>query len=176
MLILMDSNGGIQKRDGSPLINLSGDMSGFGKVTIGNKNNAVVMSAQSYKSIPCQNRPLKDITNIVMANKSDKIEPQGNVTTTDSMVSVMNMIAEKSFDNVYVIGECHIYDLFYRHCSNIIVMRIDTVFSSVSFMKTDIRRYNKYAEIGVIIRDKHSKYTYRYMNYNMKRIKEYIKK
>lgn len=174
MLILMDSNGGIENRYDSQTIRVPGDISRLRKVTIGNKKNAVVMSAQVYMSIPCQNRPLKDRTNIVMTNKHFKIEPQGNVIKTDSLISVMNIISEKSFDNVYVIGGTHIYDLFYHHCSNIIVTQIETVFNSVSFLETDVRRYTKYAEIGAVITDKHSNYTYRYMNYNMNRIREYI--
>ena len=47
------------------------DMHRFKKLTIGNKNNAVIMGRNTWESLPLKFRPLPKRTNIILTTKMD---------------------------------------------------------------------------------------------------------
>ena len=50
---------------------LSLDMNRFKKLTIGNKNNAVIMGRNTWESLPLKYKPLPKRTNIILTTKAD---------------------------------------------------------------------------------------------------------
>ena len=87
---------------------LTKEMKYFKELTIGEKNNAVIMGRNTWLSIPEKNRPLPKRENIVLTRSLDnmyiKSESGGGVNFAPSLESITPMYGMYAFDNIWVIG------------------------------------------------------------------------
>ena len=170
-IMAIDGSGGIGKDGKLPWPYLKNDMKNFSQITIGNKKNAVIMGRKTYESIPEHNRPLKNRMNIILTRKYKDYKTDESTIFLGSVEDVFNFLKNKSFDDIFVIGGAEIYKLFYDYCSDLLLTKIDDVFDCDTFFHIDLGLYGKYADIGVVINDEKTRY--RYIHYNIKKIKRF---
>lgn len=173
IIVAMDAKGGIGKDGKLPWPPLNQDMKRFRQLTTGDNNNAVVMGRKTYESIPARNRPLKDRVNIVLSRNHEQYTSDKNTIYVGSVDDVICLTNVMNFDDVFVIGGAEIYKLFYKYCSNVFATQIDKTFNCDTFIDIDFSRYVRYADIGVVISD--NRIQYRYINYDIKKIRNYKK-
>ena len=92
---------------------LSKEMKYFKELTIGEKNNAVVMGRNTWLSIPEKNRPLPKRENIVLTSSLDNMyikSESGGVNFAPSLESITTMYGMYAFDNIWVIGGERVYN------------------------------------------------------------------
>jgi len=92
---------------------LSKEMKYFKELTIGEKNNAVIMGRNTWLSIPDKNIPLPKRENIVLTSRVDnmffKNENEG-INFAPSLESIHMMYGMYSFDNIWIIGGERVYN------------------------------------------------------------------
>ena len=116
---------------------LSLDMNRFKKLTIGNKNNAVIMGRNTWESLTLKYKPLPKRTNIILTTKADyrlnTIDP--NVPKFfSSFKSAEHYCSLAQIDNMWVIGG----EMIYNELSNINrVRRGQSIQSTYTQLKTD---------------------------------------
>ena len=101
-------NGGIGFKNKLPW-KLSKEMKYFKELTIGEKNNAVLMGKKTWISIPEKNRPLPKRENIVLTTRLVHTRPWADqdVGFINSLDSIYHVYGSYTFDNIWVIGgEC----------------------------------------------------------------------
>tara|TARA_B100002019_G_scaffold64087_1_gene54913 strand:+ start:30 stop:608 length:579 start_codon:yes stop_codon:yes gene_type:complete len=103
-------NGGIGFKNRLPW-KLSKEMKYFKELTIGEKNNAVLMGRKTWLSIPVKNRPLPKRENIVLTSRTVQTTPlvDGEVSFINSLDSINHIYGPYTFDNIWVIGGEKVY-------------------------------------------------------------------
>ena len=103
-------NGGIGFKNRLPW-KLSKEMKYFKELTIGEKNNAVVMGRKTWLSIPNKNRPLPKRENIVLTSRTVQTRPwvDGEVSFINSLDSINYLYGPYTFDNIWIIGGEKVY-------------------------------------------------------------------
>ena len=103
-------NGGIGFKNRLPW-KLSKEMKYFKELTIGEKNNAVIMGRKTWLSIPEKNRPLPKRENIVLTSRTVQTRPwvDGEVSFINSLDSIYHIYGPYTFDNIWVIGGEKVY-------------------------------------------------------------------
>lgn len=94
--------------------NLSKEMKYFKKLTIGEKNNAVIMGKNTWLSIPEKNIPLPKRENIVLTSRVDNMffscEENKGINFAPSLESINMMYGIYTFDNIWIIGGERVYN------------------------------------------------------------------
>tara|TARA_B100000886_G_scaffold299194_1_gene227654 strand:- start:3808 stop:4389 length:582 start_codon:yes stop_codon:yes gene_type:complete len=92
---------------------LSKEMKYFKELTIGEKNNAVIMGRNTWLSIPQKNIPLPKRENIVLTSRVDNMffkNQNKGVNFAPSLESIYTMYGMYSFDNMWIIGGERVYN------------------------------------------------------------------
>ena len=92
---------------------LSKEMKYFKELTIGEKNNAVIMGRNTWLSIPPKNIPLPKRENIVLTSRVDNMffkNQNKGVNFAPSLESIYTMYGMYSFDNMWIIGGERLYN------------------------------------------------------------------
>jgi dihydrofolate reductase len=87
------------------------DMMYFKKMTIGNKNNAVIMGKNTMLSIPNNYLPYRD--NYCITSNSEKLRdiyPVTNLYNTPEELE--NTLLKKNYDNIWIIGGQQLYQYY----------------------------------------------------------------
>ena len=90
---------------------LSKEMKYFKELTIGEKNNAVLMGRKTWLSIPEKNRPLPKRENIVLTSRTVQTRPwvDADVGFINSLDGIHYIYGPYTFDNIWVIGGEQVY-------------------------------------------------------------------
>lgn len=93
---------------------LSKEMKYFKELTIGEKNNAVIMGRNTWLSIPEKNIPLPKRENIVLTSRVENMffscaENEG-INFAPSLESINVMYGMYTFDNIWIIGGERVYN------------------------------------------------------------------
>jgi len=90
----------------------SSDLKKFKSLTIGNKNNAIIMGKNTYLSL--NNKKLSFRDNLILSkslNIDDKLD-DNIIKTFKNLENLLNFIKTKNYDNIWIIGGSKIYELF----------------------------------------------------------------
>ncbi len=124
----LDGSWGIGKNGGLPWKSLPGDMANFRKVTIGNKQNAVIMGRKTWDSIPTKFRPLKDRLNVVISHSPTTLQLPDGVLAFGSIDEAHEALLalESNIEEIFVIGGAQIYAAAMNHpsCTTILLTRV----------------------------------------------------
>lgn len=93
--------------------NINKEMKYFKELTIGEKNNAVIMGGNTWRSIPIKNRPLPKRENIVLSRKVDNTLSKNKMNGyhfLPSLDSIYYTFSPYQFDNIWIIGGSQIYE------------------------------------------------------------------
>ncbi|MCX6785345.1 MAG: dihydrofolate reductase [Candidatus Komeilibacteria bacterium] len=114
--------------------NLKADLKHFSTITIGNKNNAVIMGLNTWKSLPEKFRPLKERLNVVLS-KEKLLDLPAEVLNFQSLDEALNALERKNVDNVFIIGGAMLYAAAITHpsCQTIYLTEIEGVFKCDTF-------------------------------------------
>jgi dihydrofolate reductase len=112
LIAAMCSNGGIGNKGQLPWPHCKADMAHFAKRTTGAGNNAVVMGAKTWDSIPV--RPLRRRANLILSSQIHETheiqsEPDHWFRTVPDLFA--HLEAAK-YDEVWIIGGASIYEQF----------------------------------------------------------------
>ena len=97
-------NGGIGKNNMLPW-NLKPDLNRFKKLTVGEKNNAIIMGKNTWKSIG--SKPLKHRKNIVV---STTMEENDKCIVKPSLNKAISYCNKNNFDESWIIGRQKLYE------------------------------------------------------------------
>ncbi|HAH04818.1 MAG: Thymidylate synthase [Parcubacteria group bacterium GW2011_GWA2_43_17] len=107
IIAAMGANNEIGKNGIMPW-DIKADLKHFAQVTIGQKNNAVIMGRKTWESIPEQFRPLKNRLNAVLSRRTDFKAPD-EVLHYESLTQVLKELANKNLDEIFIIGGGSLY-------------------------------------------------------------------
>lgn len=126
---------------------LKADLKHFSALTIGNKNNAVIMGLNTWKSLPEKYRPLPDRLNVVLSKEPVYDLPE-NVLNFQSLDDALKTLEEKKVDEIFIIGGGMLYASTITHpnCNKLYLTEIlktfdcDTFFPEIPtvFKKTQV--------------------------------------
>lgn len=134
MICAMDRNNGIGKNNTIPW-HLPNDLEYFQHITIGNKNNAVIMGRKTWESIPERYRPLKNRLNIIITSHTEK-EAYNNNPIFINLQSALDYIDDlNNVEEVFVIGGQMLYEEGIKHqnCDKLYVTELDKDFGCDRF-------------------------------------------
>ena len=151
IIVAYCKNNGIGK-DNTLLWNIKEDMAKFKRLTIGNKNNAVIMGRKTYESLNNING-LANRSNLILSKSLtlDKITDTNIVKTFQTLQSLEDFVKSKNYDEVWIIGGEQIYKLFLTNQNNrntifnineIIITYIEEEFECDSYFP-DLEEYTK---------------------------------
>lgn len=86
------------------------DLKHFAKTTINNKNNAIIMGSNTFKSL--NYTPLSKRKNIVLTRKPFIYNCLENVKFFNNSQNIINYCKEKKYDETWIIGGNQIYNHF----------------------------------------------------------------
>ena len=89
------------------------DIAHFAKTTIKNKNNAVIMGSNTFKSLDC--KPLKFRQNIILTKNPFIYNSNNNLKFFNNSQKVVNYCKEKNYDEAWIIGGDQIYSEFINY-------------------------------------------------------------
>ena len=117
---------------------LSSDLNRFKKLTVGDKNNAVVMGRNTWESLPSKFKPLPKRTNIILTTKADHTLNTINPNTPKyfpSLKSAEHYCSLAQIDKLWIIGGEMLYKeaLQYDKLHRIYVTYIDKDFECDTF-------------------------------------------
>lgn len=106
-------NGGMGRRGDLPW-DLAGTYSSFfSKLTIGDRNNAVIMGSTTFDDMMCYKYfPLSNRQNLVMSTKTPPISAYPNVEYFNNIKNVKSHCKQEKYDNVWIIGGAKTYREF----------------------------------------------------------------
>ena len=143
---------------------LTKEMKYFKELTIGEKNNAVVMGRNTWLSIPEKNRPLPKRENIVLTSRTVQTRPwvDSDVCFVNSLESIDTIYGLYSFDNIWIIGGEMLYkqtlerglveNIFYTEIQN--DYECDTFFPEIPSNFLNIYESGPIYDSGEVIRFK----------------------
>ena len=137
IIVAVDKNLGIGLRNSLPW-NFKSDMHFFREMTIGDKNNAIVMGKNTYLSI---GKSLPKRENLVLSTSlDDNIE---NIHVFSDIESLCDYCKTKNFDSIWIIGGAEIYKQFLDlDLINIIhITEIDSMYNCDTFFPNVFDNY-----------------------------------
>jgi len=150
IIVCCDPRRGIGKEGGIPWMGqVPEDLQFFRELTIGARNNAVLMGRKTWGSIPEKYRPLKDRTNGVLTREStEKVVSEG-ANAFDDFGKALAMW-DTYFDAIFVMGGGELYAEALRHpdCHGLYITRLGKEFECDTFFpdwkrEGFIERYTK---------------------------------
>jgi len=117
------------------------DMRQFTKLTRGNGNNAIVMGRNTWDSMACS--PLRGRANIVISSNPAKVANAGATAgIATSIPGVLEMCANRNYDDVWIIGGGLIYEQFLHKvaCDSCHLTHIDDEYPADVFFPMDLIR------------------------------------
>lgn len=109
IIVATCNDNGIGSNNALPWNFISEDMKSFSKLTKGKGNNAIIMGANTYKSI---GRPLPNRVNIILSNSINEENEEKNIYVFKNIDSCIQFCNDKCFDEVWIIGGESIYTQF----------------------------------------------------------------
>lgn len=101
---------------------IKSDLKKFKNLTIGNKNNAIIMGKNTYTSIlNITKNGLKNRDNLILSsslNLDNKDENNNIIKSFNNIQNLENFIKTKKYDNIWIIGGEKIYDFFLNNYPN----------------------------------------------------------
>jgi dihydrofolate reductase len=112
LIVAMCSDGGIGYKGGLPWPHNKADMAHFAKRTIGGGNNAIIMGAKTWDSIPA--RPLRRRSNLILSSQpqphqTHQIQSEYWFRTVSDLFAHLE---SAKYDEVWIIGGASIYEQF----------------------------------------------------------------
>ncbi len=128
-----DQNRGIGIANRLPW-DLKADLKHFSSITIGNKNNAVIMGLNTWKSLPEKYRPLRDRLNVVLSKDKYDDLPAG-VLNFQSLDEALTFLEQKNLNEIFVIGGGMLYAFSIVHpkCDKIYLTEVEGTFDCDTF-------------------------------------------
>jgi dihydrofolate reductase len=174
IIVAYCKNNGIGK-DNMLLWNIKEDMAKFKKLTIGNKNNAIIMGRKTYESINNVNG-LANRDNLILSKSLviNKLNNNNIVKTFETLQNLEEFVKSKNYDEVWIIGGEQIYELFLINHNNnnrifnineIIITYIEKEFDCDSYfpnLEDYTKKYNLYFYSKNIIKTRDAS-----LNYNI---------
>ena len=113
---------------------LKADLKHFSTLTIGQKNNSVIMGLNTWKSLPEKYRPLPDRLNIVLS-KEPFLELPNNVLNFQSLDNALKTLEEKKIDEIFIIGGGMLYasTIGHNNCNKLYLTEILKTFNCDTF-------------------------------------------
>lgn len=111
IIVAVCNDNGIGVNNKLPWNKLNEDMKNFSKLTIGNKNNAIIMGKNTYISI---GKSLPNRTNIVISTTLTKNDVDDNTIILSNIEDSIKYCNESKFDEVWIIGGQSIYNDFLK--------------------------------------------------------------
>lgn len=130
IIVAMDKNRGIGLNNKLPWY-FKEDMTYFKNLTKGAGNNAIVMGKNTYQSI---NKALPFRDNIVLSTSLQDLPDQ--FLLCKSIKELMNLVDEKNYDEVWIIGGSNIYKQFiymFEYINKIFITHIDSSYNCDTF-------------------------------------------
>lgn len=172
IIVAYCKNNGIGK-DNTLLWNIKEDMAKFKRLTLGNKNNAVIMGRKTYESLNNVNG-LVNRDNLILSKSLQlhKINDKNIVKTFESLQSLEDFVKSKKYDEVWIIGGEEIYKLFLTNHNNkntifnineIIITYIEKEFVCDSYfpnLEDYTKQYNLYFYSKNIVKIKNTNIDY----------------
>ena len=112
IIVVYSDNNGIGKNNSLPW-KITSDLKKFKNLTIGNKNNAIIMGKNTWLSL--NNKSLKNRDNLVLSSSliiDDKDENNNITKSFKNELVLREFLENKDYDDIWVIGGENIYDLF----------------------------------------------------------------
>jgi dihydrofolate reductase len=118
IIVAYCKNNGIGK-DNMLLWNIKEDMAKFKRLTLGNKNNAIIMGRKTYESLNNVDG-LANRDNLILSKslQINKINTKNIVKTFESLQNLEDFVMSKNYDEVWIIGGEEIYKLFLTNHNN----------------------------------------------------------
>ena len=115
LIVAMCPNGGIGYKGRLPWPHCKADMAHFAKRTTGGGNNAVIMGAKTWDSIPA--RPLRNRANLILSSQTPEQSEQSEQSDQSAhwFRTVPDLFAHleaAEYDEVWIIGGASIYEQF----------------------------------------------------------------
>lgn len=148
IIVVYSDNNGIGKNNSLPW-KITSDLKKFKKLTIGNKNNAIIMGKNTWLSL--NNNPLKNRDNLILSSSLliDNIDENNNITKSfKNEIVLREFLENKNYDDIWVIGGENIYDLFLNktnifNVKNIYITELDMLYECDTFFpKIDKTKYS----------------------------------
>ena len=148
VIVAYCKNGGIGINNTLPW-KISSDLKKFKKMTLGNKNNAIVMGKNTWVSL--RNKALPSRDNLILSTSLDIdiVEPNGYITKSFKNEQILKeFVNKKNYDELWIIGGENIYDLFLNKTNifkinKIVVTLVDKeVECDKYFPKIDTNKYS----------------------------------
>ncbi len=116
------------------------DLKKFKMLTIGNKNNAIIMGSNTWKSI---GKSLPDRDNLILSKSLPKDVEQKNVYIFDTLESLEKFYKSKNYDDIWIIGGSQIYKIFMdKNVDNIYITYINKIYNcDIFFPEIDNNKY-----------------------------------
>lgn len=94
--------------------NYKSDLNKFKKLTIGNKNNAIIMGKNTWDSL--NNKSLKHRDNIILSKtiSIDYLDNNNITKSFDTIEKLYKFLILKEYDDIWIIGGESIYKLFFE--------------------------------------------------------------
>ena len=112
IIVAYCKNNGIGKNN-TLLWDIKEDMAKFKRLTLGNKNNAVIMGRKTYESLN-KIDGLANRDNLILSKslQINKTNTKNIVQTFESLQNLETFVRSKNYDEVWIIGGEEIYKLF----------------------------------------------------------------
>tara|TARA_B100000085_G_C18381859_1_gene446741 strand:- start:54 stop:599 length:546 start_codon:yes stop_codon:yes gene_type:complete len=151
IIVAYCKNNGIGKNNSLPW-KISSDLKKFKTLTIGNKNNAIIMGKNTWLSLDYKSLSYRD--NLILSSSLEINSRDNNnniIKTFKNEIELYEFLLTKNYSEIWVIGGENIYDLFLNktniyYVNNIYVTFIDEKFDCDTFFP--IINKNKYSFIS----------------------------
>jgi dihydrofolate reductase len=112
LIVAMCPNGGIGYKGRLPWPHCKADMAHFAKRTTGGGNNAVIMGAKTWDSIPA--RPLRNRANLILSSQTPEQSEQSEQSAHwfRTVPDLFAHLEAAEYDEVWIIGGASIYEQF----------------------------------------------------------------
>ncbi len=109
IVAMCKKNRGIGFKNDLPF-NVPKDLLRFKELTIGKKNNCVIMGKKTWLSLPESSKPLKNRENIVLTRRSNVIDMTGKGYLLNNIELLPIFCKNRKYDENWIIGGSEIYN------------------------------------------------------------------
>jgi dihydrofolate reductase len=136
LIVAMSNDGGIGK-DGSLPWKIKEDLAFFSKTTKGEKNNAIIMGKNTWKSLGEKHLPFRDnyiLSSTLIIDKEisgNVVKSFQNVESLDAHIETIN----RKYDDIWVIGGAEVYKQYLNDdkIGTCYITHIDHIFDCDTF-------------------------------------------